>query len=76
VEVRYDYPPKRRYLAGFGRLDNNILVIEIEWPSIKQMEEYLVSILIEPDEMALAVELRDIVEYAREEIYLVRPPKM
>ena len=76
VEARYDYPQKRRYRAGFSRLDTNVLVVEREWPSMRQFEESFVSASVDPDEIALSVELRDIVENHWEEVYMIWPPKM
>ena len=76
LEARYDYPPKRRYRAGFGRLDTNVLVIEREWPSMRQWEESAVSAAVDPDLQALGAEYRDIVENSWEEVYMIWPPKM
>ncbi len=76
IEATYKYPPKRRYRAMLGPLENNCAVLEREWKSMAKMEEAILNAYGDPAWQALVKELNEIVTEQYHEVYLAWPLKV
>jgi hypothetical protein len=77
IEKKYGFPPKRRYRALIGPLDNNTVIIEREWKSTAQLEDSMLRTYNDPEYQKLGVELEaNIIESQFQELYVVWPLKV
>jgi len=73
VEAKAGFPPKKRYQCVIGSLDQNVLIIERQWPSMAAMEATYEKVMADPEWQALGQEVLAVVASSQIEVFTPLP---
>ena len=73
VEAKAGFPAKTRYQCVIGSLDQNMLIIERQWPSLAAMEAAYEKVMADPEWQVLGQEVLAVVASSQIEVFTPLP---